>query len=81
MERVYLAVLGVASLGMLAFSLGEAGSMHYPLAYPQVLLVVIGLVFFGLLAVALRRGQAEPANGAGRPATVPARAGWVARAR
>lgn len=48
------AVLGFASLAGFATTLGMDGSLHYPLAYSQTLIVLIGLLFFAASVLAQR---------------------------
>jgi len=67
-RRINLTLLILASFGMLAWSLTRPGSLHYPLAYPQTLLLLIGGLFATLLVQDLRAAPQRQALRTGLPA-------------
>lgn len=66
-RRINLILVILAVFGMLGWSLTEEGSLAYPLAYPQALLLIIGGLFLNMLVADLRAQPAKAADEAGGP--------------
>lgn len=65
---------GGAATVLALITLTQPGSLTYPLAYAQVLIGLIALLFFGTAALSWREARATQAVA---PAHVPGGGGWV----